>query len=168
MKPRGVMDGCVGLHFHVQSSTRSKTFGSWYRVEQHHTSKAANLRCTERCFRTFSTWVVRRALSKWTTPAVPEPGSYWGAQVTQGQGRKQTNVCGTPPTASAATSWPQPTTDLLQGVALPCSRKRVATVHVAPSATGTKPWVTAIPARRATVINTPRDSSKGRWQRHTR
>lgn len=48
--------------------------------------------------------VVRRAASKWTSPAAPEPGSYWGAQGIGGQGRKQTNVHGTPPTAPAATS----------------------------------------------------------------
>lgn len=109
------MDGHVDLHFHVQSGTRRKTFGNGYRVEQHHASKAANLRCPEGSFRTFSARVVRRALSKWTSPAAPEPGSYWGAQGTQGQGRKQTNVHGTPPTAPEATSWPQPTADLLQG-----------------------------------------------------
>lgn len=98
------MDGRVDLHFHVQSGTRRKTFGSRYRVEQHHTSKAAHLLCPEGSSRTFLTRVVRRALSKWTSPATPEPGSYWGAQGTQWQGRKQTNVRGTPPTAPAATS----------------------------------------------------------------
>lgn len=109
------MDGHVDLYFHVQSDTRGKTFGSRHRVEKHCASKAVNLWCPEGSFRTFSARVVRRALSKWTLPAAPEPGSYWGAQGTQGQGRKQTNVRGTPPTAPAATAWLQPTADLLQG-----------------------------------------------------
>lgn len=76
----------MDLQFHVQSGTRRKTFRSRYRVEYHQTSKAANLRCSERSFRTFPTRVVRRAVSKWISPAAPEPGSYWGAQGTQGRG----------------------------------------------------------------------------------
>lgn len=83
----------MDLHSHVQSGTRRKTFRSRYRVQQHHTSKAANLRCPEGSFRTFSTRVVRRAESKWTLPAAPEPGSYWGAPGTQGRGgSRQTSV----------------------------------------------------------------------------
>lgn len=38
-------------------------------------SKVANARCTDGSFRTSPARVVGRGLSKWTSPAAPEPGS---------------------------------------------------------------------------------------------
>lgn len=133
-----------------------------------HASKAANTKCPQGSFRTSPARVVGRALSKRTSPAAPKPGSYWGSQGTQGQGGEadEGEWCTTKAPAAtlliAAHSRPSPGAELL------CSRKKsVPTAHVAPSATGTNPWVTAMPAQSA-LTYAPWDSSKGRGRRHTR